>query len=50
MIVTNLGINTFTDGKTKGHVYKYEAVFDSFVDIGIVVTFLSFTLIFSFRL
>ena len=27
----------------KGHVHKYEAVFGSFVDIVIVVTFLSFT-------
>ena len=28
---------------TLGHFHKYEAVFGSFVDIGIVVTFLSFT-------
>ena len=27
----------------KGHVHKHEAVFGSFVDTGIVVTFLSFT-------
>ena len=35
---------------TAGHVHKYEAVFGSFVDIGIVATFLSFTWILSFRL
>ena len=33
---------------TKEHVHKYEAVFGSFVDIGIVVTFLSFAWILSF--
>ena len=32
-----------TREKTIGQVHKYEAVFGSFVDIGIVVTFLSFT-------
>ena len=32
------------------HVHKYEADFDSFVDIGIAVTFLSLTWILSFRL
>ena len=30
-------------GDLYGHIHKYEAVFGSFVDIGIVVTFLSFT-------
>ena len=34
----------------EGHVHKYKAVFGSFVDSGIVVTFLSFTGILSFRL
>ena len=39
----------FVDGQkpkkvdAHGHVHKYEAVFGSFVDNGIVVTFLSFT-------
>ena len=32
-----------TREKTIGLVHKYEAVFGSFVDIGIVLTFLSFT-------
>ena len=32
------------------HVHKYEADFDSFVDIGIVVTFLSLAWILPFRL
>ena len=32
------------------HIHKYEAVFGSFMDIGIVVTFLSLTRILSFRL
>ena len=46
-ILKEIGIILKTEGKESNHlfvhVHKYEAVRGSFVDIGIVVAFLSFT-------